>query len=110
MSAQILTLEKLKGLKWESFQDEIIKTKVSYLGPFCESTNVENNSVMIFSEVKRKDQYSAKKTVHEVRIMWGKYGESGIIKEFTDLNISEVKKQAIKLVENAINKGETFLY
>jgi hypothetical protein len=45
-----------------------------------------------------------------VRILWGKYGENGIVKEFTDVNISQVKKEVVKIVENHIKDGILFYY
>lgn len=96
------TLDEIKKMTWFSSDSYTDNKKYHILGDFDSNTNIAYNEVKIVQERINKG-YGFVETVFHVNIDADYYGEKGTSKKFVGTNLRSVKKEVIKLIEDAYN-------
>lgn len=100
-----VTASQLDEMTWSSFDDDVLRQKVYWLGPFRAATHICNHGVEVFT---KKKKYNNKKvlTVHSISISCGPYGETGFSHTLpVNTSIATAKARAVEMAKEAIAAG-----
>lgn len=94
------TFEEVKNMSWWSTEGYVDNKKIHILGEFDSDTHIAYNEVKIVQEKINKG-YGFIETVFHVNIDADYYGEKGTSKKFIGTNLRNVKKEVMKIIEEA---------